>query len=476
MIKTANQLIHFDAASVQPLYLQIYERFREAIAEGLLKPGDRVPSMRSLAAELNLARGTIETAYEILNGEGYFLSMGQAGTVIAPSLGVHTANTRQIEGALEQSVLSPRLSKSNPLPLQMGLPALDAFPRKLWAKIGCRVLKSAASNDMIYTDPLGLMSLRVALAGYLNVSRGISCKPTQIVITDGYRGSLDLICRIFLRNGQQVWMEDPGYFAARNLMRAAGGEIVPVPVDDQGLVVKSGVAKAPHAQIAIVTPSHQSPLGVTLSLARRLELLEWANKQQSWIIEDDYDGEYRYASRPLPALKSLDHQDRVIYAGTLSKVILPALRLAYLVIPESQINEVEKVAQIFQNGCPWSTQATVKDFIVEGHFARHLKKMRALYKHRRGLLSQALTDIFGDEVHVDLQAGGMHLVVRLNKRYDDQYLTKHLNENGLAVQALSSWSEESDCEQGLVMSFTNIHSMEYANSIAQKIKQIITSS
>jgi GntR family transcriptional regulator/MocR family aminotransferase len=476
MIKTTNQLIHFDISSQQPLYMQIYERFREAIAEGLLKPGDRVPSMRSLAAELNLARGTIETAYEILNGEGYFLSRGQAGTVVAPSIGVHTTHIKQREVALEQLVFRPNISNSRPPPLQMGLPALDAFPRKLWAKIGCRVLKAASANDMIYTDPLGLMSLRVALSAYLKVSRGISCRPAQIVITDGYRGSLDLICRTFLEEGQQVWMEDPGYYAARDLMRAAGGEIVPVPVDNQGLIVKSGIAKARSAKIAIVTPSHQSPLGVTLSLARRLELLDWANEQKSWIIEDDYDGEYRYTSRPLPALKSLDLQDRVIYAGTLSKVILPALRLAYLVIPESQVSKVEGVCQIFQNGCPWSTQATVKDFIAEGHFARHLKKMRTLYKHRRGLLSQAIYDALGDEVHVDLQAGGMHLVVRLNKRYDDQYLVKHLNENGLAIQALSSWSEGSNCGQGLVMSFTNIHSIEYANSIAQRLKELIRSS
>ena len=233
---------------------------------------------------------------------------------------------------------------------------------------GCRVLKSTTTADLIYPDPLGLMSLRVALASYLQVSRGIHCKPSQVVITDGYRSSLDLICRSFLQSGQQVWMEDPGYPAAMQLMKAAGGSIVPVPVDQEGMVIQTGISKSPNAQIAVVTPSHQSPLWVTLSLERRLELLEWATHNESWIVEDDYDGEYRYASRPLPALKSLDAHDRVIYTGALSKVISPSLRLAYLVIPESQVEHVAEVCQIFQNGCPWATQATVTDSLAKDIF------------------------------------------------------------------------------------------------------------
>jgi GntR family transcriptional regulator / MocR family aminotransferase len=464
--------IQFDANSLQPIYLQIYQRFREAIAEGLLKPGDRVPSLRSLAAELNVARGTIETAYEMLSGEGYFLSQGQAGTVIAPFLGGHSMQMPRPDDLQNHTYQRARNLSATPPALSMGLPALDAFPRKLWAKLGCQILKSASAADMAYPSPLGLMSLRSALAGYLSVSRGIHCKPTQIIITDGYRGSLDLICRAFLNAGQQVWMEDPGYPAAMKLMQSAGGSIVPVPVDQSGMVISTGVAKAPQAKIAVVTPSHQSPLGVTLSLERRLELLEWAATNQAWIIEDDYDGEYRYASRPLPALKSLDAQDRVIYCGALSKVISPALRLAYLVIPESQVQHIEEVCQVFQNGCPWATQATVTEFIIQGHFSRHLKKMRSLYKQRREYFVQALTETFGSDVRIELQAGGMHLVVRFNKDYDDQYLTSHLNEVGLAVYALSSWVMEYPCGHGLIMSFTNVHSLEYARELAKRMKQI----
>ena len=464
--------IRLDANHPQPIYLQIYQRFREAIAEGMLKPGDRVPSLRSLAAELNLARGTVETAYDMLLGEGYFLSRGQAGTVIAPFLSAHPIQLASTE-TLSDTHLPPHGQSSSPPPLSMGLPALDAFPRKLWSKLGCQILKSATAADMAYPSPLGLMSLRTALAAYLNVSRGIHCTPAQLIITDGYRGSLDLICRALLSPGDQVWMEDPGYPAASALMRAAGGKIVPVPVDQSGMIVSAGITKAPQARMAIVTPSHQSPLGVTLSLERRLALLEWAANQQAWIIEDDYDGEYRYTSRPLPALKSLDAQDRVIYCGTLSKVLSPALRLAYIVIPAAQVSHFEHICDTFQNGCPWATQATVAAFFNQGHFSRHLKKMRTLYKQRRELLAQALTEVFGQAIRMELQAGGMHLVVRFNQDIDNQSLAQRLNQAGLGVKALSDWTLENPCGQGLVMSFTNVHTLTYARELAQRMRQVV---
>ncbi|NOT65649.1 MAG: PLP-dependent aminotransferase family protein [Methylotenera sp.] len=474
MKNTPNNFIRLDQISTTPLYLQIYERFREVIAKGLLKPGDRVPSLRNLSSELNVARGTVEAAYEMLVGEGLFLPRGQAGTVIAPSLKTHSyALQHQLNKS--ETILHRVESEvaNSPQPFQLGLPALDAFPRKLWSKIGCHIIKSASARDMNYPDNKGLFSLRHALAGYLNVSRGILCKPSQIIITDGYRGSLSLISRAYIKANDQVWMEDPGYFATRNLLGAIEVKVIPVPVDDQGIIVEYGLSRAPRAVMAIVTPSHQSPLGVTLSLSRRLELLRWASENMSWIVEDDYDGEYRYTSRPLPALKSLDNDDRVIYAGTFSKVLSPALRLAYIVVPESQVAHFESVCEAFQNGCPWLTQATVAEFILEGHFSRHLKKMRALYCHRRSLLVDALKKSFAEQIQISLQAGGMHLVIRFNQQYDDQYLAKHLNESGLAVHSLSSWSTKHDCGHGLLIGFTNIHSAEYAEMLVGRMKNII---
>lgn len=470
----AKSLIAIDRIDATPVYLQIYERFREAIAQGLLQPGDRVPSLRNLSAELRVARGTVEAAYEMLTGEGYFLGRGQAGTVVAPILQPH-AVALQHEGRLAAGAGVADVHSAPPAPFQLGLPALDAFPRKTWARIGARLLRSANIAEQNYPDTKGLPTLRKALATYLRVSRGVACSPEQVIVTGGHRDSLSLICHAFLRTGDKLWIEDPGYFAARDLLRAAGGEVVPVPVDEEGLVVSAGVAKTPDARLALVTPSHQSPLGVTLSLARRLELLEWASASQSWIVEDDYDGEYRYTSRPLPALKSLDREDRVIYAGTLSKVLSPALRLAYLVVPASQLAHIEEICRIFHSGCPWLTQATVAEFISEGHFSRHLKKMRSLYAERRKMLVEALTDTFGDRVYVDLQAGGMHLLMRFNEPWDDKALQTQLNQAGLAVHGLSSWSERHDCGRGLLMGFTNIKSGEEARMLAQRLKEVIDS-
>ncbi|TXG98942.1 MAG: PLP-dependent aminotransferase family protein [Nevskiaceae bacterium] len=463
--------ILLNSSSPQPIYLQIYLRYREAISEGILKPGDRVPSIRNLADDLNLARRTIETAYEMLIGEGYFLSRGQGGTVVAPFLGEHISTIRLQDSLTPSTFHRSRYPSATPLPLSLGLPALDAFPRKLWAKLGSQVLRSATEADMGYPSQLGLMSLRTAIAAYLNVSRGISCKPEQVIITDGYRGSLDLICRAFLTSEEKVWMEDPGYPAALKLIQAVGSNVVYVPVDEEGIVVSQGISKAPDARMAVVTPSHQSPLGMTLSLERRLELLEWAANNESWIVEDDYDGEYRYTSRTIPALKSLDSKDRVIFCGTISKVISPSLRLAYLVIPESQVTHLANICQIYQNGCPWLTQAIVAEFISQGYFSRHLKKMRVLYKRRREHLVQALYESFGKEISIELQAGGMHLVVRFNKTYEDRYLVRHLNEAGFGVRALSAWSAEYSNNQGLIMSFTNIHSLEYARQTVSRMKQ-----
>ena len=472
---SGKDLISIDRIVSTPVYRQIYERFREAIAQGLLQPGDRVPSLRSLAAELRVARGTVETAYEMLIGEGYFIAQGQAGTVVASILQQRAlalpAETKPVFRAGNADIQS-----ALPAPFQLGLPALDAFPRKLWSRIGARLLKSANIAEQNYPDSKGLPALRKALAAYLRVSRGVACAPEQVIVTGGHRDSLSLICRAFLRSGDSIWIEDPGYFAARDLLHAAGGKIVPLPVDQEGMVISKGVAQASQARLALVTPSHQSPLGVTLSLARRLELLEWASANQSWIVEDDYDGEYRYTSRPLPALKSLDREDRVIYAGTLSKVLSPALRLAYLVVPASQVAHMEEMCRIFQGGCPWLTQAIVAEFISEGHFSRHLKKMRSLYSERRQVLADALTQTFGPRIRLDLQAGGMHLLMRFNEACDDKALQLKLNQEGLAVHALSSWSVAQDCGQGLLIGFTNIRSPEDAKVLAQRLQGIIDSS
>lgn len=452
-----------------PIYRQLYQRFREAIADGRLHPGDRVPAVRALAAELNLARGTVEAAYQLLIGEGYLTARGAAGTTVTPQLAPVSASIQPARVA--STTYSSTHFGTPPLALQMGLPALDAFPRKLWTRLAGRQLRQAGIEGLIYPNAQGYAPLRAAIASYLGISRGIICHPDQIFVCAGYRACLDLISHTLMQRGDTCWMEEPGYFMARNALLDAGAELVPVPVDEQGMDVAQGIARAPDARFALVTPTHQSPLGMSLSLPRRLALLEWANCQGSWIIEDDYDSEYRYMGKPLPALKSLDRQGRVLYTGTFSKVLFPGLRLAYLVVPAEHSHAFARQADRLHNHCPHLLQATVSTFLNEGHFGRHLKKMRGLYARRRQWLIDALQQQFGDRLQINPQAGGMHLVAGLGA-VDDIALAQRAREVGIAVEPLSQWYLDAKPRHGLVLGFTNIASAEQASAVAGRLAQI----
>ncbi|AAY91465.1 PLP-dependent aminotransferase family protein [Pseudomonas protegens] len=459
-----------DRSQTAPIYRQLYQRFRESIADGRLRPGDRVPAVRALAAELNLARGTVEAAYQLLIGEGYLTARGAAGTIVTPQLAPVSAPTQRAPVA--PTTYQATHAGTSPLALQMGLPALDAFPRKLWTRLAGRQLRQAGVEGLVYPDARGYAPLRAAIASYLGISRGISCHPEQIFVCAGYRACLDLISHTLMRPGATCWLEEPGYFMARSALLEAGAQLVPVPVDDQGLDVAQGIARAPEAGFAVVTPTHQSPLGVSLSLPRRLALLDWANRQGSWIIEDDYDSEYRYQGKPLPALKSLDQQGRVLYTGTFSKVLFPGLRLAYLVVPTEQTPAFARQADRLHNHCPHLQQATVAAFLNEGHFARHLNKMRGLYARRRQWLVEALHQALGGRLQIDPQAGGMHVVAGLGEG-DDVQIAQRARGEGIAVEPLSQWYLGDGVRQGLVMGFTNVVSAEQAVSVAVRLARAI---
>ncbi|MHC8303532.1 MocR-like pyridoxine biosynthesis transcription factor PdxR [Pseudomonas sp. PB3P13] len=464
-------MVPFEVDRLQsaPIYRQLYQRFRESIADGRLSPGDRVPAVRALAAELNLARGTVEAAYQLLIGEGYLIARGAAGTIVTPHLTLVSSSIHRAPAAC--ATYQATHFGTLPLALQMGLPALDAFPRKLWTRLAGRQLRQTGLEGLIYPDSRGYAPLRAAIASYLGISRGIACHPDQIFVCAGYRACLDLISHTLMRPGEKCWMEEPGYFMARNALLEAGTQLVPVPVDDQGMDVAQGIARAPDARFAVVTPTHQSPLGVSLSLPRRLALLDWANRQGSWIIEDDYDSEYRYQGKPLPALKSLDHQGRVLYTGTFSKVLFPGLRLAYLVVPAEQTQAFARQADRLHNHCPYLLQATVSAFLNKGHFARHLKKMRSLYAHRRQWLVEALHQQFADRLQINPQAGGMHLVAGLTEG-DDIAFAQRARTVGIAVEPLSQWYLEANPAHGLLLGFTNIASAEQASTVALRLAQV----
>lgn len=472
MISSAPRILPLDPTASEPIYRQLYWRFREAIASGALKPGDRVPAARSLAKELGLARGTIDSAYSLLTSQGYFQARGQAGTIVAPGIDSQASADPAIP--TRRSPANSAMGQQPAiLPFQMGVPALDAFPRKIWAQIGARCVRSTGPQDMTIPPAYGLEALRSAIASYLQVARGISCSPAQVFVTSGYRDTLALIAHALLKPHDRVLIEDPGYPPTRQLLEHLHIETVPVSVDQDGMHVSQGLHNASNARAAVITPAHQSPLCVSLSLPRRLELLEWASRQQAWIVEDDYDGEYRYISRPLPALKSLDRDGRVLYCGTFSKVLFPGIRLAYLVVPEAQIERFQRTSQTVQGGCPALTQNIVATFMAEGHFARHIQRMRKLLGERRALTVRGLKNVLGERVEIDSNPGGMHLILRLCDQQSDTLLVERLRQTGLFAEALSDWSPRNTTAPGLLLGFANIDTQARAEALGQRILALI---
>jgi GntR family transcriptional regulator/MocR family aminotransferase len=445
--------ITIDTTQQDPLFLQIATRVRTAIAAGHLLPGARLPSSRALAAKLAIARGTVDAAYALLAGEGAIETHRSAGTVVAGKVGP------RVDLPEQAPLLFPAVPNAvgpGPRPFQIGLPALDAFPRKLWSNLTVRAARSIQADALADADPGGLLDLRQSVAAYLGVARGISCTAEQVLITCGYQGALALVRNVLVRANEPVWMEDPGYHLTRMALENAGARVVPIRVDADGLRVAAGNNAAPKARLVVVTPTHQYPLGVALSLPRRLQLLAWAAEAGSWILEDDYDSEFRYVGRPLPSLKSLDRGERVLYTGSFSKVLFPALRLGYLVVPPELESAFQRAAKLLTNGLPVLEQTVVAAFMRSGHFPRHVKRMRTLYAERRRALAAALHARFGERATVDMAPGGMHLIVRFAQAEDDTALAKRAVRSGLAPTALSSLAIAHDCGQGLLLSFTNV--------------------
>lgn len=459
-----------DQADPQPLYRQIHGRFRAAIVQGHYAPGARLVSARGLAAQLGVARGTVEAAYALLEAEGYVEARGQAGTRVS----LRPAMPVPAPALVRQASIAA--------PFELGLPALDAFPRRIWARVGAARLRATQAADMAYPELAGQAPLRAAIAAYLRVSRGIACTPRQVIVTSGYRHSLELAMRALISHGDAVWVEDPGFAPTSELLRGGGAQVVPVPVDAEGLQVAQGVARAPQARMAVVTPSHQSPLCMALSLPRRQALLKWAREAEAWIIEDDYDGEYRYVGQPLAALQQLDRDGRVLYAGTFSKVLFPAIRLAYLVVPDALVARFAEAGAAGMSGPPALLQSIVTDFITGGHFVRHIQKMRKLYALRRETTAAGLMLVLGQHLHVAPQPGGMHLVLRLRGAQSapsgqatqcDSVLAARMRAHGMAAQALSDLTQGAAGPGAILLGFTNVASSQDAIALGLRIKALL---
>ncbi|MRT23891.1 aminotransferase class I/II-fold pyridoxal phosphate-dependent enzyme [Enterobacteriaceae bacterium RIT697] len=449
-------------------YKEIYARYRQQILAGQLKPGDRVPAIRTLASELQVARKTVEAAYEILIGEGYFVSQGAKGTRVNPELILAAAAEEAVLPAPPASDASLREPKGE---LRLGIPALDEFPHKKWLLISGKAARSLRADEMILPPIMGYQPLREAIASYLNISRGLNCQPEQIFITSGYRANLRLILAVLAQPSDKVMFEDPGYFFGQKLLKRIAPNLHYVPVDRQGMDVDYLLRYHADARFAIVTPTHHSPLAVTLSLPRKHQLLEWAQHNDSWIIEDDYDGEFHYTRKVIPALKSLDVHDRVIYTGTFSKTMMPAMRVGYLVMPKETIARFSELGEILETGMSLLPQKILAQFLSEGHFYRHIKKMRTLYQQRRRMMLDALQACFPDVFDFELTDGGMHIVAFLPRGTQDAALAEIWQRHQLRVLPLSGWYMQTQKRYGLVIGYTNIRSVEQARELLQRTVQ-----
>jgi GntR family transcriptional regulator/MocR family aminotransferase len=465
-------VLDLSAERPEPLHRQIYESIRRAILEGRLPPGARLPATRLLAAEAGVGRNTVIAAFEQLAAEGYLDARVGSGTRVARlSPEAHLQAERRTSHRSRSAVRSPpaelsrrgralasirRSPHSGPVAFQPGVPALAEFPFPLWARLLSRRARHARPDTMGYSLGAGFPPLRKAIAAYVGAARGVLCEPEQVVVVAGAQAALDLAARLLVDPGDRVWIEEPGYLGARGALVAAGAELVPVPVDEEGLDVPAGERRCRSARLAYVTPSQQFPLGRTMSLPRRLELVEWAARAGSWILEDDYDSEFRYAGRPLAALQGLDRHGRVVYVGTFSKTMFPALRVGYLVVPAALVDGFATALRNTGHAAPIAVQAALADFIGEGHFGSHVRRMRALYAERGAELVALLRRDRGDLLRIPDATGGMQIACELIDSRDDVAICERAAARGVSASPLSQYALGLTPHRGLHLGFAAV--------------------
>jgi GntR family transcriptional regulator/MocR family aminotransferase len=475
-------LVSLARGARSPVHRQLYDAVRAKILDGSLAPGARLPSTRALAEDLRVSRSTVVRAFDQLAAEGYIDSTKRGSTRV----------TRQLPDALTRAAAAPTARKAPmarmtsarahlidaawpPLPLSISLPprpfrtsvpALDIFPMEIWGRLMSRRWQRASPATLAYGDPQGAPPLREAIAAYLTAARGVRCSAANIVVTAGSQQALDIVARTLLGTGDTVWMEDPGYSGAASAFASAGATLVPVPVDEEGLSVVEGVRRAPNAKLAFVTPARQMPLGITMSLRRRLDLLAWAASHQAWILEDDYDSEFRYSTRPLAALQGLDEHESVIFVGTFSKVTLPALRLGYLVVPDRLIEPLVTVRRAADFCSPPLMQLVMADFMAAGHFERHIRRMRAIYRARRQMLTTLIERALGGLVEVDAPDAGMNLIVWLPPALSDTAVAAALYGAGIDALPMSKCSIENKMRPGLLLGFSGVREADLKSGVA----------
>jgi GntR family transcriptional regulator/MocR family aminotransferase len=474
--------------SVRPMHRQIYLALRAAILSRSLPQGSYVPATRVLMQQLECSRTTVLKAYDQLIAEGYLETFHGAGTRVAalpmataPRLERHGASPRAAPPTRATFRLSKRgmgfaATGRNLLELRapaftLGMTELGAFPFDAWARLQNRVWRRPDLTMAQEHDAAGYLPLRQSIARYLTVLRGVRCTPEQVLVTSGASHAFDLLSRVLLDRGDRAWIEDPGYQGLR-ILRASGASIVPVPVDESGLQVREGERLAPDARLVAVTPSHQFPLGCVLSLQRRLELLDWARRAKAWILEDDFNCEFRYSGAPLSPMQSLDEDGRVVYIGTFSKIMFPALRLGYIVANQELIEQIAHARRLLDLQTSIALQPVLAEFMDEGHFMSHIRKVRRLYARRQQAMLEAARQHLGGLLEVSPQPAGMHLLglfdPRLAARASDKEVSSALAKRSITVRPLSDcYLSPARRRQGLLLGYAAVDESVMASKIAE---------
>jgi GntR family transcriptional regulator/MocR family aminotransferase len=461
----------------EPVFRQIYRQVRGSIQSRSLRAGARLPSTRELARRLGVSRTSAVAAYEQLTAEGWLSSRVGSGAYVchdlpepfpveptdaAPPAARFVPDPEDLFGPLVLEQTPPER------PFAMGLCLIDARTADAWRRATHRSVKAMAPHHFGYIDPRGLPELRSAICDYLRAARAVRCDPEQVIVTAGTQHGVDLAIRVLLEAGDEVWVEDPCYPMTWRGLDAAGLRLRPVPVDGEGLDVAEGARRWPGAQAAVVTPSHQYPTGAVLSMARRLELLAWARAAGAWIIEDDYDSELRYRGRPLASLQGLDEAGRVIYVGTLNKVLFPGLRIGYLVAPRPLLGAFASARHLGDRQPPTLSQTVLADFMRQGHLVAHFRRMRQLYRQAQDVLIGELErQVPPERLEIRRPDQGNHLVVWLPDGVDDAELERAARANGVSCRAVSRLYLEAPRRPGLMLGFTGFRPQALAAPAAR---------
>ena len=477
--------IKINRVQSQPIHRQLYAEIREMILSGQIPAGSRLPPTRILCDELAISRSTVVEAVAQLTAEGYVVGQTGRGTFVSETLPeqvLHSARQtagKNVEKRAETPAAKIPLSErgklltagtvhpdATPRPFLPGLPDTTQFPYKHWWRLMSRNWKNPPTA-LGYDGGAGYLPLREAIADHVRLSRRVICSPEQVIITAGAQQALFMCAQLFANQGDQIWVENPGYGGAHAAFSTTQLDMVPIPVDSNGIDVEAGIRLAPQAKLAYVTPSHQYPGGGTLDLSRRLRLLEWAKEANSLILEDDYDSEHRYTGHPLESLQGLDKDGRVIYIGTFSKTIFPSLRLGYVIVPKGLGQTFAKARYNLDRGSERVTQMALSDFMREGHFTRHIRRMRLLYAKRQQVFVDAIQRYCGDWLEVAPAPAGLHLVGWLPPGVDDVAVAAKFAEKEIFTPPLSTYSLTPLERGGLVMGYAGVSEEEILSAVKQ---------